>query len=455
MNAQRDIKVGYGKALAALTTALSCLAIYILACVMSPVTWSPDSSKIALLVTPPGDDPDKFAIFTYDIATGERTLLDQAEADGALSAPAWSPDGKWIAYYKVEPSPPEEPDPNTNAATTESARKTSAKPEANKAAEQEQPTVTAAELFSEEHKMLTPHLLEMFKQQLYQEVKVRETFDVKLMAVKPDGKERKVLRVLKWLGDEEARKWVALVRPEWSLDSSQIFYARGLAGGELYYISRLDLSTDETQLHLFSAIGIPAASPDGMWIASLLKIDSQRVLLAVERIDGTVHKYFKLEPGVDAGQASSLLKWSPDSKHILVPAKEEFRLIDTRTGSVKKYHEQGLGEIASGTLSPDGGKLYYVAGRQTGDPNSPEQKAFFEYTSLTDEETETVFELTDFPESADSMMFHIAPDCKTVLLRCVIKDEHDDKKSTLIFWDGKTKKVVETDSWLTEPQNAD
>ena len=58
MGTQKIEKAGNKQALIALIAAISCLAIYIMACVMSPVTWSPDSSRIALLITPPGDNPE-------------------------------------------------------------------------------------------------------------------------------------------------------------------------------------------------------------------------------------------------------------------------------------------------------------------------------------------------------------------------------------------------------------
>src|SRR4030042_252657 len=115
MNTQEVKTVGCRKAWIAFVAAFSCLLIYVMACVMSPPGWSPASSKIAILVTPPGkpEDTREFAIFVYDIATGAHTLLDEVKADGVLSAPSWSPDGKWIAYYKVEPSPSEQVRPSS------------------------------------------------------------------------------------------------------------------------------------------------------------------------------------------------------------------------------------------------------------------------------------------------------------------------------------------------------
>jgi Tol biopolymer transport system component len=342
MNAQKDIKVGYGKALAALTAALCCLAIYILACVMSPVTWSPDSSKIALLVTPPGETPERFAIFAYDIAAGERVLLDRVEVDGLLSAAAWSPDGKWIAYYKVEPSETAEPpsDPNTDPNDTSS--------------------IAGDELFSEENRTLPPFLFELLKEKMVEE-EDPDTFDVKLMIVSPDGAEHKTLRVTQSQGDEDARRTLVYSKPQWSADSRHLFYARVLGSGPLFYMASLDISNGQTRAHLLSSIGTPAPSPNGKWVASLLEADSDRALLALAQTDGSAQKYFKLDVDMGEGRALLPLTWTPDSQHILIPTKEEFWLTDIDTGSVKKYGDLGVGELAFGTFSPDGRKLYYIA----------------------------------------------------------------------------------------------
>ena len=428
MDTRKTEKVGHRKALIALIAAVSCLLIYILACVMSPVTWSPDSSKIALLVTPPGDNPDMFAVFTYDIAAGKHLLLDQVKKEGVLSVPAWSPDGKWIAYYKVEPTKVQEPN-----STTQTEKK------------------TADEFFSEEDKILSPFLWDIAKEKMSEEKDIK-TFDVKLMVARPDGKEKKVLRTMKWAGNEDIRVRLILAQPQWSPDSGRIFYARSLEDGELYYIAGLNLSTDKTEALMFSSIATPAVSADGKWIASLLSQNgSDEAILAVAQVDGGALKYYRLDLKIDKDKTLFLnLMWSPDSQSILIAPEKQMCVVNAMTGEVKKYSDPAAKEIAYGIFSPQGDKLYYLAGFEKEDPNSDKEKVNLMSMNLKDSKTQVVLEVSKVPDLEGPGKFSISPNGKMILLRCIMKDKAGNEKSALLFWDGKTQKIVETDPWLAE-----
>lgn len=457
MSAQEVKIVGCRKAWIAFVAALSCLLIYVLACVLSPVGWSPDSSKIAILVTPPhGEkseepDPDIFAIFTYDIVTGDRVLLDEVKADGVLSAPAWSPDGKWIAYYKVEPAPAPEVIPSSESDATVPVPDGSGNTTKGKS-EQPNPPTTTQELFSEENKMLPSLMLELLEELLEEQEDV-ETFDVKLIMVTPDAKERKILQVMKWIGDDDARLAIMYIRPSWSADCKRLFYVRVI--GDLSYTGSIDIATGKTYAHLVDSIGIPVVSPDGKWIASFLLEDSGTLIAA--RIDGKMCKYFRLDLEMNNKYMQDVVFWSPDSKKIFVVAEHSIlHTVDITSGQIEQYSRADANNInAYYTLSPTGEKLYYIAGlddeKQEEEFNFTDRIFSLRYMNLQNKSTSTVFSFSGFPEHSKGGRFSIAPNGKIVLLRAIIDDGSERARSVLIFCDGKTQKVVSTDRWLLKP----
>ena len=446
MNTQEVKIVGCRKEWIAFVAAISCLLIYILACVLSPPAWSPDSSKVAVLVTPPGEHPEKFAIFTYDIATGEHILLDEVKADGVLSAPAWSPDGKWIAYYKVEQSPPSEAESSSEIDTNAAIRP---KDEAGKKPDPKLPT--AEELFSEENKMLPSFLFEIAEEQLDEEEDI-ETFDVKLMVVTPDAKERKILLEMKWVGEDE-REVMVYMRPAWSPDSKRLFYLRGVKDAS--YTGSIEIATGKTDAHLLGSIGNPVVSPDGKWVASYLGDDET---LIAASIDGTMCKYVKLdlEFEKEALLMLDVMFWSPDSKKLFIVAKDSvLHAVDIADGKVEQYTDPDANEIAYFTLSSDGKKMYYIAGLDE-EADFEDQIFSLRYMNLQNKSTGVVFSFSGLPDIGEGGgRFSIAPNGKVVLLRGIIEDERGDDKSALLFFDGKTKKIVKTDRWLLKPLYSD
>jgi hypothetical protein len=138
-------------------------------------------------------------------------------------------------------------------------------------------------------------------------------------------------------------------------------------------------------------------------------------------------------------------------------AKEEgFRIMDTDTGSIEEYRDPNAKDMAYPVFSAAGNTLYYLAVREVNEPNGPEKLISLKSMNLKDKAIKTVFVLSDVPEvdSNDSNkggVFSISPDGKRVIMRAVIKSEGEKDRSALLFWDGRTRKVVETDLWLEKP----
>lgn len=440
MDTQETVKVCYSKAVAALSVGLSVLLIYILACVSSPVAWSPDSSKIALLVTPPGDDFEIFAIFTYDVTTGERILLDKVVGEGgALSAPAWSPDGNWIAYYKVDPPVPKggAADPCNTALITAKTEDYSEETPVDTVQDQNNPTVTGEQPFSEESENCA-------------------TLNVKLMIVAPDGNEQEVLQVVNWANDDDVLEELMLSRPVWSPDSGCIFYVRHLSEAPEFEICSLDLDTGDVRTYIASSTSTHAVSPDGNWVASLCEDNVEglkTIMLAGIGTNFGAYAEINLE---DNERPIAEILWSPDSRKIFVQTEETtFCAVDFSNGNIEPYSDPDPNSIASPVLSLLDNKLYYLAGCEGNDVNSSEDVIDLRCMNLEDGQIETVFSLSEIPELEETGRFSISPNGEMVLLRCVIDTEIGDEKSAFVLWDGQNRKIIETDRWLIEPMYTD
>ena len=405
MDMQETTKVGHGKAVAALSVGLSVLLIYNLACVLSPVAWSPDSSKIALLVTPPGDDFEIFAIFTYDVTTGEHILLDKVVGEGgALSAPAWSPDGNWIAYYKVDP-----------------------------AQNENELTLTNEQQFGEDANCAT--------------------LNVKLMIVTPDGNEQEVLQVVSWANNGDVLEELMLSRPVWSADSSRIFYALHLSESPEFEICSLYLDTGEIQMHVASSTGAFAVSPDGNWIATLGKDSEGSKAIALTELYGNTSQYLPINYKDNQDSIGNVeILWSANSRKVFIQAEETaFYAVDFTNKNMELYTDPAAESIAYPVLSLLDDKLYYLAGCKGNDVNSPEDIIDLKCMNLEDGQIETIFTVSEIPELDGAGRFDISPNGKMVLLRCVMDPEIGDDKSAFVLWDGQKRKIIETDRWLMEP----
>jgi Tol biopolymer transport system component len=437
------------KAAIALAVALSCFLIYVLACVWSAPSWSPDSSGFAVLVTEGGvkEDPGKSGIFLYDLKTREHRPLDEAEKGGALSSPAWSPDGKWIAYYRLKADLPEQ------AAATTPANVASESNQTVTTGEKGSLAANASKLFSEQNRMLPPFMFDELKTNVDEK---QSRIYVELVIASPDGKESKTLKTLEQPGSRDDLASIMLMRPEWSKDSQRLFYSRGTP--DEYYVSSLDLTSGQMAALCLSALGVPALSPDGQWLASLMKSDAEKeLLLVITRTDGSVQKYFRLN--LDIGKDSDSFpvlrpSWSPDSRLVLVAPATEFGIVDTVTGQVQRFRDPDTNDIAYGVFAGEGQKLYYVAYWNQERSDAPREPVQLRSYDLKSRKTRAVFTISDrdIPNLKGCITLSLSPDGRKGTLWCV-SDEDD--KSALLLWDGKTRRVLGTQSWLTTPLYGD
>ena len=437
MDMQETAKACYRKAVVALAVGVSVLSIYILACVSSPVAWSPDSSKIALLVTPPGNDFEIFAIFSYDVATGERILLDKVVGEGgALSAPAWSPDDEWIAYYKVDPSVPKghATDPCNTILMAAQTEEYSEEAPVDTVHEENEPTLAEEQPVSEESEDC-------------------ENLNVKLMIVSPNGNEQEVLQVVNWANDDDVLEELMLSRPVWSPDSARIFYACHLSEAPEFEICSLNLDTGKIQTYLFGSIGTPAVSPDGNWVASFCEDNEGIKTIILAGIGANFGQYDELYlEDNERLICDAEILWSADSRKIFVQTEETaFYAIDSTNGNTEQYSDPDANSIAYPVLSLLDNKLYYLAVCEGNDVNSPKEMIDLKCMNLEDGQIETVFTLSEIPELNGAGRFSISPNGEMVLLRCVIDTEIGDDKSAFVLWDGQNRKIIETDRWLIEP----
>lgn len=390
---------------------LGALFLCICACVNSPVSWSPDGSKIAIMVSAPvKEDPNQFAIFIYDFNTDQRVLIDKVENNGILSAPAWSGDGKWIGYLKADSFG------------------------------------TGEALFSEDKSYLSQFQPEIDK--VFDANEEHDTFNVKLIIATPDGKDRKVLKNLNSPGDSKDMCELWAMQPTWSKNSKELFYSRRISS-QSFYLASITIDSGKTTAYVPSE-AMPLLSPDGKKILAYEGEQDNMISFLIANTKGKKINHFTM----DSKEAGFPFLWMPDSKHLLCTTEKSLLTLNIYTAAVEKLIDVKLQPKTGSSdmvlyprFSPKGDTLYYFAIEKSIDPNR-DNSVWLNSMNIKNKQIVPVYELSEIPGNTAS--FFISPDCKTVLARAIVDDENKDDKSAFVVWDGKSRKIIETDPWLEE-----
>ncbi len=164
-------------------------------------------------------------------------------------------------------------------------------------------------------------------------------------------------------------------------------------------------------------------------------------------------RYFGFSGAADNDDGENqFVNWAGDSKRVLLAIENGFVVMDSQTGKQRAYEDATAKEVRYPTFSPDSTQVYYLAVYQTGDEEASEKAYAIRAINLESDAVETVTLLPEIASVADDGLgtFSVSPNGRMFLVRSILEDESGNNFNALIFYDGRRRKVVETDSWLKE-----
>lgn len=309
---------------------LICLVFFFImllsSCELVSSSWSPDSDKIALVWSYMIDGNDIFLLGETRVNKEDflhfepPTILDTICCGGYFSEPTWSPNTKYLAYYKIEP--------------------------------------------------LTSIGVDKSKIRVNQK---GITYDISLIVITLDTKDKKVLMRKRWFEENnfDERNIYENFRPAWSMDSKRIFYTDMLTPNK-YSIESIDVNGKDTQRHMVSFTGTVYASSDGDCIGTL-----QKETLDLLNIDSEI----KTHLDITSIQDPTSIKLSNNFRKLAFIESHRIGVIDVYSHTKNYINELKTSKINDLIFSSDGSIIFYIVTSKKNDLEV-EQISFYRiYTS--------------------------------------------------------------------------
>jgi len=365
------------------------LAILFGSCEPSFLSWSASSENVALVWRQKVNAKQIFmlgvtSINEQDIIHFEPpVVLDVADVGTFLSAPAWSPNGKYIAYYRVSPV--------------------------------DSTQLAASKSMSEEDNVQDAYV----------------SYDAQLTIITPDTKHTKVLKKIRWRkrAEFDAEGLYTHLRPAWSTDSNRVFYARMLSKDK-YRIESININGEGQKKHMRASIGTVYTSIKGEQIGSVWKNT-----LKISQIDNEVQKCFELKPGVDPAR----IRWTEDLSKVAFAKDDRIVTVNVNSGKTECVEDQDVYSVEHVVLSSEGEQIYYIARSKVNGVEA--ELGEFSVRSVTFEgkDKKVLFSL---PQNSIPRQFSISPDENYIVASGTETSSDGQEQVFLLLWKKKTGETL-------------
>jgi len=386
-------------------------------CEPTYVSWGPASDQVASVWCRKIDGHEVFLLYLAEIDEQSPFLgmepsdvLDGTDGRGEfLSAPVWSPNGRYIAYYKVRPL---------------------------FADSLGQDSVLDMHSLSWEHQLQKITVSQGRPKAIHSgENGPRGTdnymsYEAELVIISPKTKQKKILKKLQWKfqGNTCRRHICRHLRPTWSQDSKRVFYSRPLLAKQ-YSIESVDLDGKDRREHMLSSLGIVYVSPDGRYVGTIY----QKAVVMLDMATGKP-KHVRLEFDGD----NLNVAWANTLDKIAFPRANTIVVVSLQSGKSYYITDADVHAVETVVFSSKADQLYYIA-RMGPTKGRPEASVFtVRRVKLSDVGKK---DLVSIPCGARPSHFCISRDSRFVLVCCVEQLSDSNKRSFVIVHDTRMAKT--------------